>query len=81
VVDSSVLSKAHVRIVRCALLTIMTVSGAVIALRVLLGPLTFLLKATNPVNPEGWFALALVLMMLVSADARENTVTDSRATI
>jgi hypothetical protein len=70
-----------VRIVRCALLTIMNVSGAVIALRALLGPLTFPLKATNPVNPEGWFALALVLMMLVSADAQENTVTDSGATI
>jgi hypothetical protein len=63
------------------LLTIMTVSGAVIVLRALLGPLTFPLKATNLVNSEGWFALALVLMMLVSADASENTVTDSRATI
>ena len=69
VVNSSVLCKAHVRIVRCALLTIMTVSGAVIGLRALLGPLTFPMKATNPVNPEDCFALALVLTMLVKADA------------
>ena len=59
----------------------MSVSGAVIALRALAGPLTFPLKATNPVNPEDWFALALVLMMLVTADARENTLTNSRPTI
>jgi hypothetical protein len=65
-----------VRIIRCALLTIMTVSGAVIALRALLGPLTFPLKTTNPMNPEDWFALALVLTMLVMADAP-----NSRATI
>ena len=63
--DSSVLCKVHVS----ALLTIMTVSGAVIALRALLGPLTFPLKAANPVNPEGWFALALGLKMLASTDA------------
>jgi len=69
VVDTSGLCKAHVRIVRCALLTIMTVSGAVIGLRALLGPLTFPMKATNPVNPEDCFALALVLTMLVKADA------------
>lgn len=70
------LCKAHVRIVRCAFLTIMTVSGTAIALRTLLGPLTFPLKARNPLNPEDWFALALVLTMLVMADAP-----NSRATI
>jgi hypothetical protein len=62
--------------IRCALLTIMTMSGAVIALRALMGPLTFPLKTTNPMNPEDWFALALVLTMLVTADAP-----NSRATI
>jgi len=65
--------------IRCALLTIMAVSGAVIALRALLGPLTFPPKTRNPVNPEDWFALALVLMMLVTADAP--SLTNSRATI
>ncbi len=59
----------------------MAVSGAAIALRAIFGPLTFPLKMTNPVNPEDWFALALVLTMLVTADAAENTVTNYRATI
>jgi hypothetical protein len=63
------------------LLTIMTVSGAVIALRALSGPLTFPLQTTNPVNPEDWFAAGLVLTMLVKADAPRNTVTNSTATI
>jgi hypothetical protein len=58
----------------------MTLPGAAIALRALLGPLSFPLKATSPLNPEDWFALALVLTMLMTADAG-NTVTNSRATI
>jgi hypothetical protein len=49
------------------------VSGLVIGFRTLLGPLTFPLKVTNPVNPEGWFGFALVLTMLVTVDAVENT--------
>ena len=59
----------------------MTVSGAVIALRALFGPLTFPLKATNPLNPEDWFALALVLTMLVKADAPRILSHISRTTI
>jgi len=66
--------------VRCALFTIMALSGAVISLRAVCGPLRFPLKVTNPVNPEDWFALALVLTMLVTADAAGNTVTNDRAT-
>ena len=81
VVSSSASCNAHVRIVRCASFTIMALSGAVISLRAGCGPLTFPLKVTNPVNPEDWFALALVLTMLVTADAAENTVTNYRATI
>lgn len=54
------------RTVLCALLTVLAISGAVIALRALFGPLTFPVKVTSPVNPEGWFGLALVLTMLVS---------------
>jgi hypothetical protein len=38
----------------------------------------FPLKVTKPVNPEDWFSLALVLMMLVTADAVENAVTGTR---
>jgi hypothetical protein len=57
------------------LLTIITVSGAVIALRALFGPLTFPLKAANPINPEDWFALALVLTMLVTANAPNSKAT------
>ena len=72
--SSSTSCKTRVGILRCALLTIMAVSGAVIALRAVFGPLTFPLMVTNPVNPEGWFSLALVLTMLLTADAAENTV-------
>lgn len=78
VVDSSIPSKAHFRVVRCASLTTMAVSGAVIALRALLGPLTFPLKVTKPVNPEDWFALMLVLTILVSAHAAKNIAGKSR---
>jgi hypothetical protein len=66
--------------VRCALLITMAVSGAVISLRALLGPLTFPLKVTKPVNPEDWFALALVLTMLVTADATKNPARNPGAT-
>lgn len=67
--------------VRHALRTLMTASGAVIALRTLLGPLTFPLKVTNPCNPEDWFALALVLTMLATTDARGPRSQNSGATI
>jgi len=53
----------------------------VIAIRALLGPLTVPVKVTKPVNPEDWFALALVLTMLVTADAAKNTTRQSRAAI
>ena len=52
----------------------MAISGAVIALRAVLGPLTYPLKVTKPVNPEDWFALTLVLTLLVSAHATKNIV-------
>jgi hypothetical protein len=67
--------------VRCALCVVAAVSGAVIALRSLFGPLTFPVKVTKPVNPEDWFALALVLTMLVTDDVAKNTSRKSRATI
>jgi hypothetical protein len=70
-VDSSIPCKAQARIVRFALRITVAVSGAVIGLQALLGPLTFPLKVTKPVNPEDWFALAL-LTMLVTADATKN---------
>jgi hypothetical protein len=57
-----------VKIVRYALLTIMTMWGAVIALRAIWGPLTYPVKVTNPLNPEDWFALALLLAMLARTD-------------
>lgn len=69
------------RIVRYALLTIMTMSGAVIALRALLGPLTFPLKVTNPCNPEDWFAVALLLTMLATTEAPRSLSQNSGATI
>src|SRR2546427_660887 len=59
-VGSSARCNAHVRIVRWALFTITVLSGAVIILRAVFGPLTFPVKVTNPVNPEAWFGLALV---------------------
>lgn len=67
--------------VRYGLLIVAAVSGAEIALRAFLGPLTFPLKVTKPVNPEDWFALALVLTMLVTADVAKNSARKSRATI
>jgi hypothetical protein len=67
--------------VRRALFVVAAVSGVVIALRALLGPLTFPLRVTKPVNPEDWFALALVLTMLVTADAAEDAVTGNRSPI
>ena len=74
-------ARRTLRIVRHALRTVMTASGAVIALRALLGPLTFPLKVTNPCNPEDWFALALVLTMLAGTDAPRSLSQNSGATI
>lgn len=76
--SSSARCKHTRQLVRCALFVVAAASGVVIALRALLGPLTFPLKVTRPVNPEDWFSLALVLMMLVTADAVENAVTGTR---
>ena len=73
--------KLYFRIIRCALLTVITVSGVIIGFRTLLGPFTFLLRVSGPVNPEGSFGLALVLMMLVTADAAENTVATLEPTV
>ena len=78
---STVPCKADENILCYALLTIMAISGAVIALRALLGPLTFPLKVTNPCNPEDWFALALVLTMLATTDAPRILSQNSGATI
>ena len=64
-------------ILRLALLIGIGLLGAVIALRTLFGPFTFPFKVTNPVNPEGWFGLTIVIMMLVIDDAGEETCTRS----
>lgn len=57
------------KVARYALRTIMTICGFVIALRALWGPLAFPLKVTNPLNPQDWFALALLLAMLARTNA------------
>lgn len=46
------------------LLAVLVVSGAFVAARGLLGPITFPLKVSNPVHPEGCFGLAFVLVIL-----------------
>ena len=81
VVSSSAPKTAYIKILKFVLLTVLAMSGAVICIRALLGPFTFPRKATSPVNPEGWFGLALVLTMLVVPDAAETTVPRTAATI
>jgi hypothetical protein len=56
--------KAYTKFFRFILLTALVISGAFIVARALLGPIAFPLKVTNPINPEGWFGLAWVLVIL-----------------
>jgi hypothetical protein len=46
------------------LLAALLVSGAFVGARGLLGPIAFPVKVSNPVNPEGWFGLAFVFVIL-----------------
>jgi hypothetical protein len=81
IVNGSARKTAYLKILRYALLTVAAVSGIVVAIRALLGPFMVPIKVITPLNPEGWFGLALVLMMLVTADAAENTATGRDPTI
>jgi hypothetical protein len=71
--SSSARSKALVRIARNTLLVILAVSGTAIALRTL-APAVYRFKVGGPVNPESWFAVALILSIFVSANRGQQRV-------
>ena len=63
--------------IRCTLLTVTIIFGFIIAARTLLGPITFPFRVTNPLIPEGWFGLALMLTMLVTENAADNAARET----
>jgi hypothetical protein len=43
------------------------VAGLAIVVRTLIGPLEFPVRVTTPLNPEGWFGLALTILLATGA--------------
>jgi hypothetical protein len=50
---------------RYGLLWVVAVSGFVIALRMLVGPFDAPVRVRVPLNPEGWFGVALTLLLAI----------------
>jgi hypothetical protein len=53
--------------VQCVLLSVVTISGTAVALRMLLGPLDAPARVRTPLNPAGWFGVALAAFLATSA--------------
>lgn len=51
---------------RYGLLSVVAMSGLAIALRVLLGPFDSPVRVRTPLNPEGWFGLALTILLAIN---------------
>lgn len=52
------------RVATYGLLSVVAISGLVIVLRMLVGPFDALMRVTIPLNPEGWFGLALTILLV-----------------
>ena len=46
------------------LLSVVAISGLVIVLRMLAGPFDAPVRVRIPLNPEGWFGLALTILLV-----------------
>jgi hypothetical protein len=54
------------------LVSVVAMSGLVIALRILIGPFNVPLPVRIPLNPEGWFGLALTILMATKDGRTDN---------
>jgi hypothetical protein len=52
------------RVATYGLLSVVAISGLVIVLRMLLGPFDAPVRVRIPLNPEGWFGLALTILLV-----------------
>jgi len=65
--------------IRTALFVVATVMAAIVAVRVLAGPFHFgPLPVTTPLNPEGFFGLAVTLLLCTGAGASSSVSKSSR---
>lgn len=59
------------RVTRFGLFAVLVVAGLVIAIRLLAGPFDAPVKVRTPLNPEGWFGLAFLILLATAAEAGE----------
>jgi hypothetical protein len=68
--------------IRTALFIVATIMAAVIAVRMLFGPFRLgLLSVTTPLNPEGFFGLAVTLLLCIGAAGSLSLSKSSRRTL
>src|SRR5258706_1148363 len=53
------------RAARCGLLCVVAISGLVLVLRMLVGPFHTPVRVRIPLNPEGWFGVALTALLSI----------------